>query len=219
MGRILAVSDEALGQLAQVIESGGLAVIPTDTVYGIVCDPFSDAAIDALFEAKHRPRSKSLQVLLPSVAAIDHLGLVLPQPLDRLALAFLPGAFSPICQAHSDCRLRTLRQEQTGRTQAVRVPDSPVCRRALAATGPLAASSANRSGQPSVQTAHEAYAQLGDAVDLYLDGGPTPGPTPSTVVAAEPGQRSGIRILRQGAIDAASIYKQLEGQSGQGCAE
>ncbi|AKV55493.1 Sua5/YciO/YrdC/YwlC family protein [Bifidobacterium actinocoloniiforme DSM 22766] len=209
MGVIAAINQDSLAELRRVIRSGGLAVIPTDTVYGIVCDPYSDAAIDTLFAAKERPRSKSLQVLLPSVAAIDQLGLDLPDSLARLSSRFLPGAFSPICLARPDCRLKTLRQEAAGLTQAVRVPDSDDCRAALAAAGPLAASSANISGHPSVQSVQEAYDQLGDRVALYLDGGSTKGPTPSTVVAVQPDQPGGVTILRQGAIGSDRIFEAL----------
>ncbi|BDR55005.1 threonylcarbamoyl-AMP synthase [Bombiscardovia apis] len=215
-GRMLAIDQDSLAQLKQVISAGGLVVIPTDTVYGIVCDPFNNAAIEALFAAKQRPRSKSLQVLLPSVSAVEQVGLSLPEPLGRLAEAFLPGAFSPICQALDSCQLQTLRQEENGATQAVRVPDCAACLQILSAVGPLAASSANRSGQPSVQSAQEAYEQLGESVDLYLDAGPTAGPIPSTVVAAAAGQSEGIAVLREGAISSERIRAALTGQREQG---
>ncbi|RBP99852.1 L-threonylcarbamoyladenylate synthase [Bifidobacterium xylocopae] len=214
MGEIVDIDQESLAGLKRVIAAGGLAVIPTDTVYGIVCDPFNDRAIDALFAAKERPRTKSLQILLPSVADIDRLGLDLPAPLDSLAARFLPGAFSPVCRARTGCRLRTLRHDADGRTQAVRVPACEPCLAALAAAGPLAASSANISGQPSVQTVQEAYGQLGERVDLYLDGGPTPGPTPSTVVAADAGAPAGFVVLREGAIASAAIAAALSGSIG-----
>lgn len=200
MSQVLDCSQDSLLRLAEVIDSGGLAVIPTDTVYGIVCDPFNDLAIARLFAAKHRPRTKSVQVLLDSVGAIPALSLSLPAPLDILADRFLPGPFSPICRVEEGCGLCTPRQEAGCRTQAVRVPDSDICRALLAVTGPLAASSANRSGNPSVRTAAEARQQLGDSVGCYLDGGPTPGSVASSVVAADADDPEGIRILRQGVV-------------------
>lgn len=212
-GRIRAIDQEAVLQLTDVIREGGLGVIPTDTIYGVVCDPCNDAAIDALFAAKQRPRSKSLQVLVPSVEAIEHLGLILPAPLDQLSEVLLPGAFSPVCIAGTHCKLKTLRQENSARTQAVRVPNSAPCQSVLAAIGPLAASSANRSGQPSAQTAQEAYEQLGDSVDLYLDAGPTPGPVPSTVVACDASHRDGVSVLREGAVSSQQIHMLLSAGS------
>ena len=88
-------------------------------------------------------------------------------------------------------------------------PNSALCLAILKATGPLAASSANRSGEESAQTVQEAADALGDAVDLYLDGGATPGHVSSTVVAADPHERDGIAILREGVIRELVIRKAL----------
>lgn len=125
-----------------------------------------------MFAAKQRPKYKSLQVLLPSIESMEKLHLTLPVPLNRLAAMFMPGAFSPIAEAEDDCSLATLRHDPTtGKaTQGVRIPNSAVALRILRATGPLAATSANRSGEESAQTVQEAADALGDAVDLYLDG-------------------------------------------------
>ena len=95
-GTTLKVTDESLAQAARVIRDGGLVVIPTDTVYGVACDPRNKAAIDRIYRLKRRPRYKALQVLLASTDQLDELGLDLPSPLNRLSAAFLPGAFSPI---------------------------------------------------------------------------------------------------------------------------
>ena len=89
------VTDESLAQAARIIHDGGLIVIPTDTVYGVACDPRNAAAIARIYELKRRPRYKALQVLLDSTDQLDELGLELPSPLNRLSAAFLPGAFSP----------------------------------------------------------------------------------------------------------------------------
>ena len=185
-------------------------VVPTDTVYGVACNPFSTAAIDRIYEIKGRPRFKALQVLLSSIEELDALGLDLPVPLNRLAAAFLPGAFSPIAVAREDCTLGTVQRTPSGaRTQGIRIPNSALSLRILKATGPLAASSANRSGGESAQTVEEAEAALGGAVDLYLDGGPTQGHVSSTVVAADPLARDGIAILREGVIREPVIRKAL----------
>ena len=92
-GTTLKVTDESLAQAARVIRDGGLVVIPTDTVYGVACDPRNKAAIDRIYRLKRRPRYKALQVLLASTDQLDELGLDLPSPLKRLSAAFLPGAF------------------------------------------------------------------------------------------------------------------------------
>lgn len=133
-------------------------------------------------------------------------------PLNRLSAMFMPGAFSPIAVADDDCTLATVRTDPaTGKvTQGVRIPNSAAALRVLRATGPLAATSANRSGDESAQTVDEAVQALGDAVDLYLDGGATPGHVASTVVAADPYGRDGIAILREGSDSRAGYPKGLD---------
>lgn len=215
MSEVCAINDENLAKAREIVVNGGLVVLSTDTVYGIACDPFNEGAISRIYEAKRRPRYKALQILLASVDDLDGLGLYLPVPLDRLAASFLPGPFSPIAVAEQDSKLCTLRQEQNGaRTQGVRVPDSDDCRKTLRATGPLACSSANRSGQESAQTVEEAVAAFGDDVDLYLDGGATGGHVASTVVASDPSERDGISIAREGVISEKAIRQALQANGG-----
>lgn len=211
MSEILTVDDEALAKASEIIRDGGLVVIPTDTVYGIAGDPRNGAALDRIYELKRRPRFKALQVLLADIDQIDDLGLALPAPLNRLAARFLPGAFSPIAVAQEGCTLKTLAKDGT---QGVRVPNSALSLQILRAVGPLAASSANLSGGESAQSVYEAVEAFGDAVPLYLDGGSTPGHVASTVVAADPHERDGIRILREGLIPQSAIREALHVNGG-----
>ncbi len=210
MVTVLQVDEDSLRQAARIVREGGLVVVPTDTVYGIACDPFNQAAVDRIYEVKRRERSKALQVLMSSLGDLHALGLELPEPLDSLSEEFLPGPFSPIAVAGDDCTLVTPKPESGGsRTQAIRIPDSDVALRVLRATGPLAASSANRSGEQSAQSIQEALASLGDDVDLYLDGGPTASHVASTVVAADAQAPGGIIVLREGVIPAVEIRDAL----------
>lgn len=216
MSAVSKVNDESIERAAAIIRGGGLIVVPTDTVYGIACDPANAQAIDRIYRIKHRPRFKSLQVLLASIEQLDGLGLDLPAPLNRLAAQFLPGAFSPIAVARGDCPLATVHAPADGgpRTQGIRIPNSALTLRILAGTGPLAASSANLSGEQSAQTVDEAVSAFGDAVDLYLDGGSTQGHVASTVVAADPLGRDGIDILREGVIPQSVIRRALHVNGG-----
>ena len=197
MSEVRTITDESLAQAVEIIRDGGLIVIPTDTVYGVACDPRNVEAIRKIYMVKQRPKYKPLQVLLASI--------------DGLAAMFMPGAFSPIAEARDNCSLATVRKDPaTGKTtQGVRIPNSAATLRILRAVGPLAATSANRSGEESAQTVDEAFGAFGDAVDLYLDGGATPGHVSSTVVAADPHGRDGISILREGVIREAVIRKAL----------
>lgn len=197
------IDEESIALAAALTRRGELVVIPTDTVYGVAADPANPDAVARIFEAKRRPAQKAVQVLLPSLDDLPRFGLSLPAPLDKLARALCPGGFSPICIAEPGCPFATVRvaeDERFPRTQGVRIPDSAVARAILEATGPLATSSANRSGDASAQTVEEAAEELGDAVALYLDGGPTPGPVSSTVASADPDSEDGIAILREGVV-------------------
>ncbi|RSX55928.1 translation factor Sua5 [Bifidobacterium dolichotidis] len=205
------INDQSIKQAKQIIRNGGLVVIPTDTVYCIACDPFNEQAVHGIYEAKHRPAAKSLQIVVDDVRALADLGLELPSPLEHLAAHFMPGAFSPIAEAKSDsCALCTLRHTPSGkRTQGIRVPNFAKCLQLLREVGPMACSSANQSGEESAQSVDQAIEAFGESVDLYLDGGPTAGHVASTVVEADPAAKNGIRVLREGCIPTDEVNKAL----------
>ncbi|WP_427897090.1 L-threonylcarbamoyladenylate synthase [Gardnerella piotii] len=217
MSKICTINEESLQLAAQIINAGGVIVVPTDTVYGVACDPFNEAAVAKIYQLKRRPRTKALQILMSSVSDLEKLGLYLPSPLDVLAEKFLPGGYSPIARAKKDSvatRLATLckadessEQSKTQReaTQGVRVPDCPDLMKILRVTGPLAASSANRSGNESADSVEEAFEAFGDEIPLYLNAGPTRSHVASTVVGADSADADGIVILREGVISEEQI--------------
>jgi L-threonylcarbamoyladenylate synthase len=184
----------ALADAAAVLRKGELAVIPTDTVYGVAADAFSPPAVAALLAAKGRGRDMPPPVLVGTVRAASALVEDLSQSAKDLIDEFWPGALTLVCRAS-----RTLSWDlgETKGTVAVRMPLHPVALELLKETGPLAVSSANRSGEPPATTAAQAQAQLGESVAVYLDGGPCPGPVPSTMV-----DLTGPvpRLLRRGAV-------------------
>ncbi|CAL8976773.1 Putative threonylcarbamoyl-AMP synthase [Cellulomonas sp. T2.31MG-18] len=182
--------DEAVNALAR----GGLVVLPTDTVYGVGADAFTPAAVQALLDAKGRGRQMPPPVLMPDVRTLDGLARDVPEAARALAEAFWPGALTIIVHAQPSLAWDL---GETHGTVALRVPDHALALALLRRTGPLAVSSANLTGQPSAVTAQEAAEQLGDAVPVFLDGGPTPGPVPSTIVDAT-GDR--LRVVRLGSI-------------------
>lgn len=213
MSKICTINEESLQLAAQIINAGGVIVVPTDTVYGVACDPFNEAAVAKIYQLKRRPRTKALQILMSSVSDLEKLDLYLPNPLDVLAEKFLPGGYSPIARAKKDSvatRLATLckadeSSEQSQATQGVRVPDCPELMKILRVTGPLAASSANRSGNESADSVEEAFAAFGDEIPLYLNAGPTRSHVASTVVGADARDKDGIVILREGVISEEQI--------------
>ncbi|WP_421778951.1 threonylcarbamoyl-AMP synthase [Gardnerella sp. DNF01144] len=218
MSKICTINEESLQLAAQIINAGGVIVVPTDTVYGVACDPFNEDAVAKIYQLKRRPRTKALQILMSSVSDLEKLGLYLPSPLDVLAEKFLPGGYSPIARAKKDSvatRLATLckadegseqsKATQSQATQGVRVPDCPELMKILRVTGPLAASSANRSGNESADSVEEAFEAFGDEIPLYLNAGPTRSHVASTVVGADSADADGIVILREGVISEEQI--------------
>ncbi|MFP1700379.1 L-threonylcarbamoyladenylate synthase [Gardnerella piotii] len=217
MSKICTINEESLQLAAQIIKAGGVIVVPTDTVYGVACDPFNEDAVAKIYQLKRRPRTKALQILMSSVSDLEKLGLYLPSPLDVLAEKFLPGGYSPIARAKKDSvatRLATLckadenneqNKIQAEATQGVRVPDCPELMKILRVTGPLAASSANRSGNESADSVEEAFEAFGDEIPLYLNAGPTRSHVASTVVGADSADADGIVILREGVISEEQI--------------
>lgn len=223
MSKICNINEESLQTAAQIINEGGVIVVPTDTVYGVACDPFNEAAVAKIYELKRRPRTKALQILMSGVGDLEKLGLYLPSPLDILGKKFLPGGYSPIARAKKDSvasNLATLcktnetdaqNDAKTQATQGVRVPDCPELMQILRVTGPLAASSANRSGNESADSVEEAFAAFGNEIPLYLnaDAGPTRSHVASTVVGADSSDKDGIVILREGVISESEIRNAL----------
>ncbi len=183
-------------EAAAAVGRGELVVLPTDTVYGIGADAFMPAAVTAMLIAKGRGRHMPSPVLVGSVRAaaalVEDLGMHGQDLIDE----FWPGALTLVCHAG-----RTLSWDlgDAKGTVAVRMPLHPVALELLKRTGPMAVSSANRSGAAAATTLAEAEAQLGDRVSVYLDGGLRTGGVPSSIV-----DLTGTvpRLLRAGAISA-----------------
>ncbi|MCR6689278.1 L-threonylcarbamoyladenylate synthase [Cellulomonas sp.] len=185
----------ALDEAVDVVANGGLVVLPTDTVYGIGADAFSPPAVQALLEAKGRGRQMPPPVLIADVRTLDGLATEVPAHARLLAEAFWPGGLTLIVRAQPSLAWDL---GETHGTVALRVPDHATARALLRRTGPLAVSSANRTGFAAAVDAGEAYRQLGDRVRVYLDAGDAPGQVASTIVDAT-GPR--LRVVRLGALD------------------
>jgi tRNA threonylcarbamoyl adenosine modification protein (Sua5/YciO/YrdC/YwlC family) len=183
------------------VQAGGLVVLPTDTVYGLGADAFSPDAVAALLAAKGRGRNMPPPVLVGSVRAAAALTETLGAFGQDLIDEFWPGPLTLVLKASS-----TLQWDlgDTNGTVAVRMPLHPVALELLRRTGPMAVSSANTTGAPAPTTAAEAEEQLGDSVEVYLDGGPCADNVPSTIVDLTGGVP---RVLRAGAISVDRLRK------------
>ena len=184
----------ALDEAVNVLARGELVVLPTDTVYGIGADAFAPTAVQALLDAKGRGRQMPPPVLIGDPRTLDGLATDVPEPARALAEAFWPGGLTIIVRAQPSLAWDL---GETRGTVALRMPDHPAALALLRRTGPLAVSSANRTGSDAAVTAAGAYEQLGDAVSLYLDAGEAPGQVASTIVDAT---GDDLRIVRAGAI-------------------
>jgi len=197
----LATSDpHALDRALEVLCQGGLAAIPTDTVYGLAADIHQPQAIQRLYEVKGREAGKAIAVLVGSVEQVELVSTGLIGQAARLAARFWPGALTLVLPKQPELPENLSALPTVG----VRMPDHPFALKLLCAAGPLAVTSANLSGQASPRTAEEVLAQLGGQVDLVLDGGACSGGVPSTVADCSGAE---VRILRQGAIPAEEIAR------------
>ena len=169
-------------------------MLPTDTVYGVGADAFSPEAVRSLLAAKGRGREMPPPVLVSAATTLDALAVGVPSYARALVQELWPGPLTLVCRQQSSLQWDL---GDTRGTVAVRMPDHEVALELLSRTGPLAVSSANRSGLPAATDADAAEEMLGEKVEVLLDGGPTPGDLPSTIVdvTGDVG-----RVLRLGAV-------------------
>ena len=201
------VRDDPDGRAAavEVLREGGIVALPTDTVYGIGVALETPGGIEGLFAAKRRPPDKGIMLLLDAAPQAVEIGLMTPAAT-ALAEMCWPGGLTVVVPQRPDVALP---DALTGGapTIGLRVPDHDAPRSLARAVGPLPVTSANVSGVPEAADAAGILEQLGDAVDLILDGGRAHGGPPSTVVDCT-GQRP--VILRAGAIPVARLAAILD---------
>jgi len=193
----------SISTAAAILRRGGLVAFPTETVYGLGADATNGEAVASIFAAKGRPRFNPLIVHVRDLAQAETLA-EFTDGARALAAAFWPGALTLALPRRKDCPLSLLVSAGLD-TVALRVPSHPLAMQLIAETGrPLAAPSANASGRISPTTASHVAEELGDKVDLILDGGATPLGIESTVIGYENGKPV---LLRPGAMPRAAIEK------------
>lgn len=200
---------DAVARAAAVLAAGGLVAFPTETVYGLGADALREDAVRRIFRAKGRPADNPLIVHLADAGELARVAATVPPLARHLAAEHWPGPLTLVLDARTDVPSVT-----TGGlgTVAVRVPDHEIARALITAAGvPVAAPSANRSGRPSPTTAQHVVTDLGDAVDVVVDGGPCRVGVESTVVDA----RGPVPlVLREG-----SVTREQLGARGEAVAE
>ena len=190
------LSPDDLAAFAALLRDGGVAIVPTDTVYGVAAAPSRADALARIVAAKGRDPRKPCQLLAAdAAAAAAATGRPLPPRAAALARAFWPGALTLVLDAEG------------GGTEGVRVPDHAVARALCAAAGGLLrCTSANHSGEPPARNAAEAEAAIPEA-DAVVDDGPAPGGVASSVVRFAPD--GALEVLREGAVPRAALEAAL----------
>ena len=202
--KLLPVSPESLRLAREILQGGGLVAFPTDTVYGVGALVFDGSAVSSIYVAKDRPLEKSIPVLIADYADLAKVARNIPPMAEKLARHYWPGPLTLVVLKNHRLPDAVTSTDTVG----VRLPDHPVARDLLRLAGPMAVTSANRSGGPNPSTAEAVYSQLGSRIALILDGGETPGGVPSTVVdctGSEP------LVLREGPIKKVEIQTLLIG--------
>lgn len=191
----LASDPVGVARAADLLRGGSLVAFPTDTVYGIGCRIGDPDALARLFAAKRRRPEKAVPWLIASLEEVARLGFVADERAASLAERFWPGALTVVLPAADGAA-----------TQAFRVPDHPATLALLAAAGPLAVSSANRSGEPETLDADDVSIAFADSEEpaATLDGGRVPGGVASSVVDLTGPQ---ARLVREGALSRAEIER------------
>ena len=194
-GRALAV---------EVLRGGGVVALPTDTVYGIAVSLSTPGGIERLFHVKRRPPDKAVMLLLHDTAQAPRAGTITPAAAALMAACW-PGGLTVVVPQRPDVRWPAA---LTGGdpTIGLRVPDHDAPRALARGVGPLPTTSANVSGVPEATDAAGIVAQLGEAIDLVLDGGPAAGGPASTIVDCTGDEP---RILRAGAVPPETVARIL----------
>jgi tRNA threonylcarbamoyl adenosine modification protein (Sua5/YciO/YrdC/YwlC family) len=196
-----------LRDAASCVAGGGMLIFPTDTVYGIGCDPDDVQAVAAIFSAKRRAAHKPLAVHVAEPDDARPFARVLTVAAERLMHTLWPGPLAIVVERAPG---RAAAAACEGATLSLRCPDDAACASILRATGPLAATSANFSGKAAFTGKSEDESMLPDA-DLAIITGPTRGGRESTVLDCT---SNAVRVLRHGALDEAQISRALAGCEG-----
>jgi L-threonylcarbamoyladenylate synthase len=191
---------QLIAEAAAVLQRGGLVAFPTETVYGLGANAFDAAAVGRIFQAKQRPATDPLIVHIAHTSELASVAESVPSDAHRLAARFWPGALTLILPKNA----RVPESVTAGLPNvAVRVPGHKVALALLRAAGvPIAAPSANRFSRPSPTRSEHVLADLDGAIDLVLDGGPTPIGVESTILDLTV---TPARVLRPGGVAVESI--------------
>jgi len=198
------LDERQVKRAAEVLGNGGIVVYPTETVYGIGCDPLNREAYSRILRLKGRDESRPMLLLACSVAQVEEFAGGLPDVVSRLADVFWPGPLTMVFRPEK--RLPDYLYGP-GDGVAFRVSPHPLASLLAFEFGaPVVSTSANRTGEPPLTTYSDALREFGDRVDVVLEGSGEMNGAPSTVVDLTSGE---VKILREGAVSAVRIGEVL----------
>ena len=196
--------EQAIERSIEVLNKGGLIVFPTDTVYGLASKYDEIEAIQRIYQVKGRDQTKALAVLIGNTKQVELIAAKIPKSASKLMEKFWPGALTIVVQKRIDLKSPLSIDNSIG----IRIPNDDFVRELSNYIGPLATTSANLSGYPNTKNIFEVIDQIGDFVDLVIDGGECSGGIPSTVIDF---REEEIKILRVGAISKEDILRNQVG--------
>lgn len=193
------------GRAYDVLRSGGIVALPTDTVYGLVAVATDSAAVERVYETKVRDPKQAMPIFVASAEQAELIAEV-NAVARRLMQSFWPGALTIVLRKRPSFETRAV---AGGDTVALRAPGDAGLRELASQLGPLTGTSANIAGREECHTGDEVRAQLGDSVDLIVDAPILARGRPSTIVDCTDPAR--VRVLREGAVTRDALRKALAG--------
>ena len=193
-----------ISKALSIYQKADIIAFPTDTVYGIGANIFNEEAIKKIYRIKNRPQNKPIAILCANLEQIKMIVEHIPEPISKLINYFLPGPLTVILPKN-----KIIPNYVTSNlaTIGIRIPNHPLSLELLKAIGPLATTSANKSGEDSINNGNEVINEFINDVDIIIDGGITDIGVASTVVAVEHNE---VQIIREGSITKAMINSVLK---------
>jgi L-threonylcarbamoyladenylate synthase len=191
----------AIESIAKVVKNGGVIVYPTDTVYGLGCDPFNNKAVERVFSLKHRVAEKALPVLAASLSDIEDI-VEVSEKVKRLARSFWPGPLTIICPLSNKNISPKLTANKS--SLAVRIPGNPCTLALLKLTRYMVGTSANISGHASIKSPSQINSTSLESFDALLDGGELNRYSHSTIIRPDNDDET-LTVIRNGPISESDI--------------
>lgn len=199
---VLTIPEEQLKHIVSELSAGRLIVYPTETVYGLGCDPFDETAVKRIYMAKRRPFDMAMSIMVKDLRMMEEVAL-LDERSRLLVSRFMPGPLTIIVTKRPNVPdILTSSTNEIG----VRIPDNPVAMKLIEEFGPLVTTSANVHSHGDSITCEQAVADLGPSVSIYLDGGPADLGKPSTIIQLTDNE---ITLIRPGALSPETIKAAL----------